>query len=352
MRTIILLVIAFLIWCFSAFSHLVESLYSTHLYRWFAATLRLITRWLPFSLGDILYAIAALWLLKSIVKLVILLFNRRWNKASFLAGLQRNINRLLRIYIIFNLFWGLNYDRLGIAYQLKIQPARYDTATLKQLTAELIEKVNNCRLQIEQQKLVYPAHSEIFKSAIEAYGQTKPQFPFLEYRNASVKRSLYGKLGNYMGYLGYYNPFSGEAQVNVEVPDFLQPYVTCHEIAHQLGYASESEANFVGYLAAKNSTSKLFNYSVYFDLFNYANGELFYRDSLAARDNYRRLDTLVKLDIKAYRKYLKAYKNPVEPIIRIFYSNYLKANNQPKGIESYNEVVAWLISYRQKYGAI
>jgi hypothetical protein len=76
------------------------------------------------------------------------------------------------------------------------------------------------------------------------------------------------------------------------------------------------------------------------------------RDSAAARANFRGLDTLVKQDYRRYRKFLLSYKNPVEPIIRLFYGEYLKANNQPKGIDTYNEVVAWLIAYEKKFGKI
>jgi hypothetical protein len=78
---------------------------------------------------------------------------------------------------------------------------------------------------------------------------------------------LWGWLGNYVGFTGYYNPFTGEAQVNTTVPKFLQPFTASHEVAHQLGYAKEMEANFVGYLAASHSTDTLFRYSVYLDLF-------------------------------------------------------------------------------------
>ncbi len=84
----------------------------------------------------------------------------------------------------------------------------------------------------------------------------------------------------------------------------------------------------------------------------YANGELFVRDSAAARANYRALDTLVKRDMRVYREFLLATRNPVEPMIRLFYGEYLKANNQPKGLETYNEVVAWLIAYQKKYGKL
>jgi len=44
------------------------------------------------------------------------------------------------------------------------------------------------------------------------------------------------------------------------------------------------------------------------------------------------------------------YKNPVEPIITWSYGHFLKANNQPGGKQTYNEVVAWLIAYYKKFG--
>ena len=86
-----------------------------------------------------------------------------------------------------------------------------------------------------------------------------------------------------MGFTGYYNPFTGEAQVNTTVPKFLLPYITLHEIGHQLGYAKEDEANFSGYLAAVDSHDTLFQYSTYLDLFVYANREVFYFDSTASK---------------------------------------------------------------------
>jgi hypothetical protein len=48
---------------------------------------------------------------------------------------------------------------------------------------------------------------------------------------------------------------------------------------------------------------------------------------------------------------VKKYRNPIEAIIDHLYGQYLKANNQPSGKLTYNEVVAWLVAYYKKYGA-
>jgi hypothetical protein len=331
------------------FPGFVEKYYSSGIYKFLSAGLRILFGWIPISIGDILYLSAAIWFLIRAWKTLKAVFKRRVTKETFLRSLRRSIAILLWIYIIFYGFWGINYGRLGIAYQLKLEPGDYTTEDLKFLTASLISKVNSTRIGLGD-SVAYPSKAEIFSMAKSAYENAEKKYYFLNYNIKSVKSSMWGWLGNYLGFLGYYNPFTGEAQVNTTVPAFVIPYTTCHEIGHQLGYGSEDEANFSGYLAAMSSTDERFHYSAYFDLFSYANHELFLRDSLAARANYKLLDTLVKKDIQEYRKFLEKHRNAIEPLINIIYGKYLQANNQPKGLNTYDEVVGWLIAYRKKYG--
>lgn len=351
-KVAILLIVATLVKCVSFFSEWIEANYSTGFYPKLAALTRLALGWLPFSLGDLLYAFAAVWLLIWFIKLAIAIIKKRVTRYSFLAGTGRLLNTILSIYIWFNIFWGLNYDRLGIAYQLQLDPDNYTTEDIRAVTDTLLSRVNNARIALHDTIVNYPSYTQIFQQTEQAYQIAQTKLQFLTYKNPCIKRSLYGSLGNYLGFLGYYNPFTGEAQVNVTPPAFELPFVACHEVAHQLGYGSESEANFVGYLTATASVNKQFIYSAYFEMFNYANGELFERDSVAARANYHKLDTLVRKDVVTYSNFLKAHRNPIKPYITAFYSQYLKINNQPKGIETYSDVIAWLIAYQKKYGKL
>jgi hypothetical protein len=190
----------------------------------------------------------------------------------------------------------------------------------------------------------------LFDQSYEAYKSAAKQFSFLSYQEQSVKPSIYSYAGNYLGFQGYYNPFSGEAQVNTTVPSFLQPYVAAHEMAHQLGYAKENEANFVAFLACRAYASNEFRYSLYFNIYLYAVGEVYRRDSTLAKNFQLKLHPQVVRDIKQYQAFYRKYKNPIEPVIMWFYGHYLKANNQPAGKLTYDEVVLWLIAYYKKYG--
>ena len=184
----------------------------------------------------------------------------------------------------------------------------------------------------------------------KAFEAAARQYPFLAYSPRSLKPSLYSYLGNYLGFQGYYNPFSGEGQVNTTVPRFLEPFVATHEIAHQLGYARENEANFVGFLACRYYEEPAFRYSVYYDMYSYAVGEIFRRDTMLGRSYQDSLHPQVKKDQTEFRAFYQKYRNPVEPIVMWGYGQFLKANNQPAGKRSYNEVVAWLIAYYKRYG--
>ena len=337
---------------FSFSPSLVEEWYSLKLYPAIAVSLRWLTGSLPFSFGDLLYAVAVIWILVRIYKTIKVVIKRKVTKVTFIHSFRKTVVIVLWVYILFNFLWGMNYNRLGIAYQLKLEPTQYSTAELKILTGLLIEKTNTTRQHLGDSSFTYPKSNAIFASAKEAYDSAEKKYPFLHYTVLSVKSSLYGKFGNYAGFLGYYNPFSGEAQVNTTVPRFLIPYTTCHEIGHQIGYGTEDEANFSGYLAAKSSKENTFKYSVYFDLFLYANSELYSRDSISAKQNYKSLDTLVRKDLMTYKQFLDAHRNPVEPYITMLYGKYLQANNQPNGMETYDEVIGWLIAYQKKYGEL
>src|SRR5436190_15518117 len=116
--TLVLLVIAALLHFYCINSTRVENQYSNGIYPSFARFLRSLLGWLPFSLGDVLYGLVILWLIWKLAKGIRALFKKQVTVKSFSSGFLKTLNILLLIYIFFNLFWGINYNRKGIADQL------------------------------------------------------------------------------------------------------------------------------------------------------------------------------------------------------------------------------------------
>ncbi|RZK11064.1 MAG: DUF3810 domain-containing protein, partial [Flavobacterium sp.] len=259
---------------------------------------------------------------------------------------------LALLYFIFNLFWGINYNRKGIAFQLGLPSQKYSTAELREMNCLLLDKVNSSKGALVRSASPYPGNAKLFQAVSDAYAQLSKKHAFLQYEPRSIKPSMWGWFGNYAGFTGYYNPFTGEAQVNTSIPKFLQPFTSCHEVAHQIGYAKEMEANFVGYLAARASADTLLHYSMYLDLFTYANRNLFMNDSASARLYAKDLLPEVKADIMEWRRFTRRHQGKLEPLVRWAYGKYLQSNQQPNGISSYDEVTGFLIAYYKKFGDI
>jgi hypothetical protein len=335
---------------FSSDPSRVEGWYSGRVYPPVSRFMRGLTGSLPVSLGDVFYGFLVVWLLWLTVRAFRNLRREGWGlffKKSFWG---RSLTVLLAFYVAFNLSWGLNYDRLGIAHQLGLEPEVSDTAGLKGLAEELLLATN--RYASASDTLRSLETEDLVRRTLLAYREAQRGFPFLGYHPPSVKASLFGPLGNHLGYTGYYNPFSAEAQLNDAIPRVLKPFVLCHEVAHQLGYARESEANFVGFLAGRSSNDSVFLYSAFFDMFLYANGALFAQDSAQSRRNLALLDTAARRDLAELRAFRQRYQGPVERVIDVVYDRFLKWNRQPQGRASYSQVVGWLLAYRRKNGSL
>ncbi len=331
----------------------VEEGYSSHFSPAFSGFLRSLFGKLPFSIGDFLYGFFIAWLIYRVFTGIRFLFNRKESLKN--RGLVAGRQLLIfcgAVYFIFNLFWGINYNRKGIAWQMGLTLAPYEAADLKAINEALVVKANAAKIAWQETKSGYPSRAQLFVMVDSAYAHASRSYPFLTYQPRSLKSSMWGWLGNYTGFTGYYNPFSGEAQVNTTVPDFLQPYISCHEVAHQLGYAKEREANFVGYLASIASPEPLLQYSAYLDLFLHANRQLYVLDSVAAKQIRKELNVPIQAYIKEWITFSRKHQNKIAPLINWMYGKYLQGNQQPQGILSYDEVTALLIAYYKKMGRV
>jgi hypothetical protein len=332
------------------FPDIIEKYYSNGLYLFLARLLRFAFGWIPFSAGDVLYGIVFIYILISIGRFIKKGFQRRLHRKYVFYCAGRLLSTALWVYVIFNFLWGLNYDRPDIASRMHLESRPYTTDELKNLLSAIVFRMNDLDSAARLKRPELNRKKILFRESTAAYRAYAAHDDVFYYHLPSVKPSLYSYLGNYFGFSGYYNPFTGEAQVNTTVPVFVQPFTTCHEIGHQLGYAKEEEANFAGYLAAKSSANPAFRYSVYLDLYLYAGSELYTRDSVSYIPYRELLKPAVRKDLKDLKTFYKKYENPFEPIIRRLYGDYLKANKQPQGMNSYDEVVGLAIAYYKKFG--
>jgi hypothetical protein len=357
-RFFICLALALLLMGFGYFPAMVEQYYSLGLYPVLLSIRLGLTAWVPFSIGDLLYIIVFIYLIYKLIRSLI-----KIKKEGIDAGkVWRASAIVLLVWISFKLLWGLNYDRLGAGHLLDIKQKAYSGTAVDSLVNELIDSLNSTRKQINEKKIqvdTLPANNPAayFTMVQEAYNKAKGAYPFLPKQAPRVKATLFNPLADYVGFTGYFNPFTAEGQVRTDMPGLELPFVACHETAHMLGFASESEANLIGYLVATKSTNPYVRYSAYNEIFTYAQREQFVmmaqqKDSVgfmgAVAQNRARLDTLVKQDRKAVRRFFNKHRSSVAPIMSGVYEQYLFLNKQNAGLKSYDEVIGWLIDLKRK----
>ncbi|MFY0630809.1 MAG: DUF3810 domain-containing protein [Flavobacteriaceae bacterium] len=321
----------------------IENYYSNGIYPYISSLLRILLGWIPFSIGDILIFIFIFYALR----FVYLLFKTRFKSI---------INKILSvtafcsvIYFCFYLFWGLNYYREPLSKNLGYQQTKYSNEELIDLSTRLVLQLNEAHLQLVSSdtiKVNNPySQGEMYDMARSGYDNLSKKFPQFSYSFGTAKSSLMSLIQTYNGTSGYLNPLTGEAQVNSRIPKTSYPTTTCHEMAHQIGFAAENEANFVGFLAALYNDDLYFKYAAYRMAARYAIFELYKRDPDKFKEVYRSLNKGITKDFRASSDFWKAYENPFEPLIKKGYNAYLKSNKQAEGVDSYNYVVDLLIHY-------
>ena len=321
----------------------IELYYANTLYPPISKFFRIVLGWIPFSVGDLLIA----FLVFITVRFCYRLIQKRFK--YFLPKIIHFTAVVSVIYGCFYIFWGLNYYRQPLAENLKYPQQKYTTIQLQNITKLIVKKLNKYQYNITKNDTIKVQNNynqkKMYAMAVNGYTNLAKDFPQLKYQHASVKSSLMSLLQTYNGTAGYLNPLTGEAQVNDRIPKTGYPTTICHEMAHQIGYAAENEANFIGFLAANYNEDDYFKYASYRMAFSYCISELRKRDRKLSKEIWQSVHVGVAKDFNASYQFWQAYKNPFEPIIKKGYNAYLKANKQEQGIASYNYVVDLLITY-------
>ncbi len=329
--------------------------------------LRAISSLIPFAIGELLYIIVVIYLLINIIRWVSSIkkmndFNEFW------MPLMLNIVFwLLQVYVVFQLIWGLNYQQSNPAKQFNlIVASKYSEQEMNQLSLELITELNNTRLLLSESvkgenekvdtKFSKFSLKYIFERSIIEFKSISKQYPYLTYSIPDLKEALFPNWGDNLGYLAFYQPMTGEAIIRSDLPILVQPFTVCHEIAHQLGYASETEANFIAYVVASESKDPLFKYAMQLQLFSYSQqaqliliaktGNFEKWKQVVAR-NKALLSPIVLKDRQFIKAFFAERESKRVPGSEKIYDQFLRWNKQAKGIDSYNDVLLWALAYRK-----
>ena len=323
----------------------VEKYYSIGLYPYIRSGFQFLFNYSPFSIGDILYVLLVISIIFKIFQIVRHLVKQKFKSAGFLF-----LGFLLKVEIAitaFYILWAINYFRQPAAQRLQLPSYDYSGEQLIAVTSMLIDSVNLSR-EVLNSSDMRSANEEILEPSVKAIKNLTSFYPALASIKPLAKSSLLNPLLNHIGTAGYYNPFTGEAQLNNQMPVFIRPFVACHEMAHQMGIGAEDEANFVGFIAGKASDSNLLKYSSYYLGVQEFMAEVWRTDTIAFRRMKQKISPAVIKDLETEKVYWMKYQGTSAKLSSIFYDNYLKANKQPDGLKTYNRMIKLTMAYYKK----
>jgi hypothetical protein len=324
---------------------IIEKYYSKGVYLFICSMMHPFFNLFPFSVGDILYLVVIGLMIYFFIRLIRLLFKKEFKQAGILA---LGVIVCVQVGMLaFYLLWGINYFRPSARERLKLADSDYTTAQLASLTSLLIDSANATRARLTAGDTLQ-SNKAIGLTATQAVKVLSASSANFFTYNPNIKLSLFTPLLNYIGTSGYYNPFTTEAQMNYEMPFFLRPFVACHEMSHQMGYGAEDEANFVGFLAGVKSNDRLLRYSAYHEAVDEFMHDLMMRDTVLHQQLKAKVSHAVHHDFKVERQFWLAHIGKIDAISSLFYDNFLKANNQPQGMMTYNRMIRLVMAWYYK----
>ena len=245
------------------YPRLVASYYTQGLFRYGASGLRFLFGSIPFAIGELIYIIFIF-----IIILIILIINtlkhiNSLKSFNYIAQkgwfiLTKLSWLIVRLYVVFQLIWGLNYMQPDPTedFHLTVQTPENTQIAMTQinaLTYELIDELNKTKTAISLNQPIEPNFEQVVANVQQAYKELGIEYPRFILQHQSIKKAIFPTLGDYIGFLAFYQPITAEAIVRSDLPILTQPYTVAHEMAHQLGYASETEANFIAFVVASEA---------------------------------------------------------------------------------------------------
>jgi hypothetical protein len=290
----------------------------------------------PWSVGDLVYVVAMVYLIGQFFFFIKL--KKYAQKTQWLIASWKIAQLIAVISILLYLFWSALYAQDTLSQKLHLNSS--DSISPNKLAAfdsSLIHRINNLAPQVDSLSLML-----CDSLAANAYQDLGLRF------NTQTKQSLFARALPYLGISGYFNPFTGEAQIDNKTPNFLLPFLMCHEMAHQIGIAAEDDANLMAYIRCAESKNPTFQYSAYFNIWLYAHSKVYQMDSIKANHLKRQLNPISLSHINLIKSRQAQYHTFLDDWSTYIFDAFLKIGNQSEGIESYRNVAYSALCWEQK----
>ncbi len=306
-----------------------------------------VTSWIPFSIAELMLLLIPLWIF-----LLIRIGTAHYcdSNRSLLTYLAILFSVICVIGILF--VWNFAAGHHGSTLDEKLELERkqssaeelYQTALL--LSDELKQRSDEIIFLESGRSLMPYSYNEMNDKLLDAYESFCQKHDFIDTFSAHVKPVMLSEPMSYTHITGVYTFFTGEANVNINFPDYTLPFTAAHEMAHQRGIAKEDEANFIAFLICMESDDPYIRYSGALNLYEYVASALASVDTQKYTAVYYKLPMTVRAEEEAYAIFFEQYRDSIAADISNATNNlYLQSQGTAEGTKSYGMVVDLAVAY-------
>lgn len=329
-----------------------EVVYSQKIFPLIGAMLSSISSLLPFSLAEVLLYGAVL------VSVGFILYTLRQVVANPDKRLAVLYQHLLQgvfaasfVFLIFCLTTAPNYYRLTFTQQSGLKVRETSVAELIALCEELVEEANQNITPIHRDaKGQMQLNPLPVKAARTEFNKLADKYAFIPAVQAIPKPVGSSYIMSLLKLTGFYFPYTIEASFNKHMPSYDIPTTMCHELAHTAGFMREDEANFLAYIACRDSELPEFRYSASIMGITYAMNALYGENYEEFARLYNLYDPVLAKDLRTINAYWKQFDTPIAEVSDSVNDAYLKLNKQSDGTKSYGRVLDLMLAdYRSRH---
>jgi hypothetical protein len=280
----------------------------------------------PFSIAEVLIFLAILYILTRLVYLTVKAIRlRSWS--TFLPFLSNVVLAVSLCFFIQTVIWSINYERLSFADNADIQVQDSSVDELEAMCRLLIRNTNALREKVKEDENGVMKIDGGFKTIADranlGYTAIQANYPFLGGQYGPPKPVFLSKPMSGTNIIGVYACFTGEANVDIDIPAMEIPSTAMHEMAHQRGFAREDEANYIAYATCMAHPDIEFKYSGSVLALQYSMNALYSADSGRYFELFRSYSPAYLRDLKYEQAYWNKFRGMTRKVADKINDSYL-----------------------------
>ena len=302
---------------------------------------------LPFSAAEALIVVGVIAALVFIIFTIVQLIRKPERKTRLYRFFMTCLTAFALIYGGFCLLWGVYYYTSDFEAQSGLHGEPVSTQQLTSVTRYFTDLLcEYCDEVPRDAQGEFCADLDgVFAASPALYDAAAEKFPCLAGDAIAAKPFFFSRFMSYTNFTGFFFPFTGEANINVDCPPALIPSTIAHEIAHQRGIAQEDEANFAAVLSSLENGDPVWCYSACLLAYIHLGNALNKADHDAWAENYTRLPQGALVDLAANNAYWAQFETPVKAVSDTVYTGFLQSYGQSDGLKTYGKCVDLLVAY-------